>query len=66
VLAIRRGSTLATAMESRGFGAPGARTWARVAHFGGREWVVIAVGCLVAAISAAAAVATGSWNVIWA
>ena len=65
VLAIRRGSTLATAMESRGFGAPGERTWARVAHFGGREWVVIAVGCLVAAVSASAAIATGSWNVIW-
>lgn len=65
VLAIRRGGTLATAMEARGFGAPGPRTWARAARFGGREWVVIAVGCLVAALSAAVAVATGSWNVIW-
>ena len=65
VLAIRRGSTLATAMEARGFGAPGERTWARTAHFGRTEWVVIAVGCLVAAASATAAIATGSWNVIW-
>jgi energy-coupling factor transport system permease protein len=65
VLAIRRGSTLATAMEARAFGAPGPRTWARAARFGGIEWVVIAAGCLVAAASATAAVATGSWNVIW-
>ena len=65
VLAIRRGSTLATAMEARGFGAPGPRTWARTAHFGRTEWVVVAVGCLVAAVSATAAIATGSWNVIW-
>ena len=66
VLAIRRGSTLASAMEARGFGAPGKRTWAREARFGLREWVVIGVGCLVAALSATVAVATGSWNVIWA
>lgn len=66
VLAIRRGSTLATAMEARGFGAPVDRTWARVAHFGGREWVVVAAGCLVAALSATIAVLTGSWNVILA
>lgn len=65
VLSIRRGSTLATAMEARGFGADAERTWARQAQFGGVEWVVIAVGCLVAALSATVAVATGSWNVIW-
>ena len=66
VLAIRRGSTLATAMEARAFGAPGVRTWAREARFGAIEWVIIAVGCLVAAASVTAAVVTGSWNVIWA
>jgi len=65
VLAIRRGSTLATAMEARAFGAPGRRTWARVARFGAVEWIVIGAGCLVAAASATVAVATGSWNVIW-
>ena len=65
VLAIRRGSTLATAMEARAFGAPGRRTWARVARFGVVEWIVIGAGCLVAAASATVAVATGSWNVIW-
>jgi energy-coupling factor transport system permease protein len=65
VLAIRRGSVLATAMEARGFGAPGERTWARTAHFGGSEWAVIGVGCLVAAIAATAAVLAGTWNVVW-
>jgi energy-coupling factor transport system permease protein len=65
VLAVRRASTLATAMEARGFGAPGRRTWAREAHFGAAEWLVIASGCLVAAISVVAAVSTGSWNLVW-
>jgi energy-coupling factor transport system permease protein len=66
VLAIRRGSVLATAMEARGFGAPGERTWARAAHFGGSEWAVIGVGCFVAAIATTAAVLAGTWNVVWA
>ena len=65
VLAIRRGSTLATAMEARGFGAPVRRTWARTARFGGTEWLVIAVGCLVAATAATAAILAGTWNVVW-
>jgi energy-coupling factor transport system permease protein len=65
VLAIRRGGTLATAMEARAFGAPGERTWARRATFGRIEWVVIAVGCLVAGVAVAAAVLTGSWNLVW-
>lgn len=65
VLAIRRGGTLATAMEARAFGAPGERTWARRATFGGVEWIVIAVGCLVAAVAVTAAVMTGSWNLVW-
>ncbi|MFF2369549.1 energy-coupling factor transporter transmembrane component T family protein [Agromyces sp. NPDC058110] len=65
VLSIRRGSTLATAMEARGFGAAGERTWARTARFGRVEWGVIGVGCLVAALSATVAVVTGSWNVVW-
>ena len=65
VLSIRRGGILATAMEARGFGADVERTWARQAHFGWTEWVVIGVGCLVAALSATVAVLAGSWNVIW-
>ena len=65
VLAIRRGGTLATAMESRGFGALVERTWARTATFGAPEWRVIAVGCLVAVVSVSAAILTGSWNLVW-
>ena len=34
VLSIRRGSTLATAMEARGFGGDTPRTWARESRFG--------------------------------
>lgn len=64
VLSIRRGSKLATAMEARGFGAPGARTWARPSTFGLAEWVLIAIGCAIAAIAVLAAVLAGSWNFI--
>ncbi|OCG74830.1 energy-coupling factor transporter transmembrane component T family protein [Microbacterium sediminis] len=64
VLAIRRGSTLATSMEARGFGAPVERTWARTSPWGGREWALIAAGALISGIAVAAAVATGSWNFI--
>lgn len=64
VLSIRRGSKLATAMEARGFGAPGARTWARESTFGAAEWGLMAVGAAIAAVAVVAAVATGSWNFI--
>jgi energy-coupling factor transport system permease protein len=64
VLSIRRGSKLATAMEARGFGAPGRRTWARPSRFGGREWLLLALGAAIAGVSVAAAVTTGAWNFI--
>lgn len=64
VLSIRRGSKLATAMEARGFGGPTRRSWARTSTFGAAEWVLIAVGCVIAAISVTVAVATGSWNFV--
>jgi energy-coupling factor transport system permease protein len=64
VLSIRRGSKLATAMEARGFGAPGARTWARPSTFGRAEWVLIAIGTAIAVIVVIAAVLAGSWNFI--
>jgi energy-coupling factor transport system permease protein len=59
VLALRRGSALAIAMEARGFGSPTPRTWARPARFG---WSGVAL-CLIAAaiggLAIAAAVVTG-------
>jgi len=64
VLSIRRGAKLATAMEARGFGAPGRRTWARESRFGAPEWALLAVGAAISRIAIAAAVATGAWNFI--
>ena len=64
VLSIRRGAKLATAMEARGFGAPGRRTWARESRFGTSEWILLAVGAAISGTAIAAAVATGAWNFI--
>ena len=64
VLSIRRGSKLATAMEARGFGAPGERTWARESRFGGAEWALMGVGLAIAVVAIVAAVAAGTWNFI--
>lgn len=64
VLAIRRGSRLATAMEARGFGGPTPRSWARESRFGWREWCVVSAGLLVGLIAIGAAVVTGHWNFI--
>jgi energy-coupling factor transport system permease protein len=64
VLSIRRGAKLATAMEARGFGAPGIRTWARPSRFGGPEWMLIVLVAAISAIAVAAAVLAGTWNFI--
>lgn len=64
VLSIRRGSTLATAMEARGFGGDLTRTWARPSRFGVPEYALIGLGAAIAAAATVAAVATGSWNFI--
>lgn len=62
VLALRRATTLAVAMESRGFGAPGRRTWARVARFAGPEWAMVAVLVGIGVVSIAVAVGLGTWR----
>lgn len=64
VIAIRRGSKLATAMEARGFGTA-ERTWARPSTVGRADLVL--VGCSLAAIAAAlgAAVAAGTFWAVW-
>lgn len=64
VLSIRRGSKLATAMEARGFGAPGERTWARESRFGAGDWLLLVVGAAISTLAIAAAVAAGTWNFI--
>ncbi|PCN47531.1 ABC transporter [Curtobacterium sp. 'Ferrero'] len=62
VLALRRATTLAVAMESRGFGAPGRRTWARPARFAGPEWAMVAVLVGIGAVAITVAVAAGTWR----
>ncbi len=64
VLAIRRGSKLAVAMEARGFGGTASRTWARESRFGFAEWTTVIAGLMVGMIAIAAAVTTGHWNFI--
>ena len=66
VLAIRRGTKLATAMEARGFGAPGARTWARPSVLRPRDAVLVLIAVAIAAASAAIAIAAGTWTFVWA
>lgn len=62
VLAIRRATTLATAMEARGFGAAGERTWARESRLVGGDVVLMLGGLLVTLAATAAGVAAGTWN----
>ncbi|WP_307861011.1 ATP-binding cassette domain-containing protein [Curtobacterium flaccumfaciens] len=62
VLALRRATTLAVAMESRGFGAPGRRTWARAARFAWPEWAMVAVLVGIGVASIVVAVAAGTWR----
>lgn len=65
VLTIRRGSTLATAMEGRGFGAPVERTWARPARWGLREWLVVGAGLAVGLAGVSAALIAGTWRPVF-
>lgn len=62
VLAIRRGSKLATAMEGRGFGAPVERTWARPSRLHPIDGVFIAGGVLLGATAITVSLIVGSWN----
>ena len=66
VLAIRRGSKLATAMEARGFGAPTPRTWARPSSVGRADTVVVVVSALMSLTAIGASVAAGTFNLVGA
>lgn len=66
VIAIRRGSRLATAMEAKGFGASGERTWARASRLHRRDLVLILVGVAIAAAAIGAAVIAGTWSFVLA
>jgi energy-coupling factor transport system permease protein len=66
VLAIRRATVLAIAMEARGFGVDRRRTWARPSRLRPAD-VVIALGGLSIAVAATAAgVLAGTWNLVLA
>ncbi|SEC59346.1 energy-coupling factor transport system permease protein [Paramicrobacterium humi] len=66
VLAVRRGSKLATAMEAKGFGASRRRSWARESRFGMPETVLVLIGVLIAAAAVTAAVLAGTWSLVLA
>lgn len=61
VLAIRRGTKLATAMEARSFGG-GPRTWARPSRLTRADGTAWVVAVLIVGISLGASAATGSWH----
>ncbi len=65
VLAIRRGSALATAMEARGFGAPIPRTWARPSRLSARDGVLVLIAVAIAAASVTAALMAGTWTLVF-
>ncbi|WP_376974217.1 ATP-binding cassette domain-containing protein [Arthrobacter sp.] len=65
VQAIRRASRLAVTMEAKGFGGR-PRTWARPSVFGWRDLGVLAGGLAVGTAATAAALAAGTWNLVWA
>jgi energy-coupling factor transport system permease protein len=64
VMAIRRGSSLATAMEARGFGGSGPRTWARPSRWDRRDTALLLLAALIPLIALWTAVAAGTWNFI--
>ena len=64
VLAVRRATTLATAMEARGFGVTPRRTWARPSRLHARDAVVVGYGLVVAVGATAAGVAAGTWHLV--
>ena len=66
VVAIRRGTRLATAMESRGLGAPGVtRTWARPSRLGRADAAAIAVVGALMATALLCAWRAGTFWLVW-
>lgn len=61
VLSIRRSTTLATAMEARGFGGVGARSHARVSGVHARDWWILVVCAIVPLVSVASALYFGTF-----
>lgn len=64
VVALRRGGTLATAMEARGFGGP-ERTWARPSTVGRADLALLVITIAIAALAIGVSLATGSFRPVW-
>lgn len=64
VMAVRRGSMLATTMEARGFGAHPDRTWARPSVLGRRDAALVAAGVVLTAAAISVSIGAGHWNFI--
>ncbi|WP_243841329.1 energy-coupling factor transporter transmembrane protein EcfT [Mycobacterium sp. DL592] len=64
ILAIRRGSKLATAMEAKGFGAAATRTWARPSPLSWADAVLVGVAVLTAVAAVSVSVYTGTWRTL--
>lgn len=62
VLVIRRGTRLSMAMEARGFGLPGPRTWARPSRLRWSDAVVVAGGVVIATVATVAGLLAGTWH----
>jgi energy-coupling factor transport system permease protein len=65
VVALRRAVALATAMEARGLGAPGRRTWSRPSTFGRTDLVLLLAGIVVAGGSVAAGLIAGTYRFVF-
>lgn len=66
VMSLRRAGKLATAMEARAFGRAGERTWARESKLRTRDFAVLAVCVLLAALALGAAWVAGEFRPVWA
>jgi len=62
VVAIRRATRLAVAMDGRGFADPGCRTLARPRTVTRRDWALVAASLAVAVLASAASIAAGTWR----
>jgi len=60
--AVRRGTRLATAMDARGFGSRPCRSIARPQSMDRRDWILMALAAVLAAIAVGASVSVGSWR----
>ena len=65
VIAIRRGTKLATAMEARGFGSDIARTWARRSVLRAQDLLIVTVAGVIATAAVATSMAVGAWNPVF-